>query len=200
VRPAVYSGSVIPQPDLVQSSNPPGFSGRVCAAFWIPFGDSLRQEIKDPRFCDWIRPLLPPYQGPPLRLFRAEHAFNLDRRTYGLSWTSDRAVAEDFAKKQIEYCGQSVLLAADVPAEAIVCMVGDRTGESEYVVDGRLLAGFEVIDRYGQPRKKKPTPVREVTVLRADGSSSTFIMDGSLPARLAKKTMPEGQATGSLSD
>ena len=47
--------------------------------------------------------------------------------------------------------GGSVLLAANVPAEAIICApheFGDDYGEEEYLVDRRKLRGVRVLRRY----------------------------------------------------
>ena len=40
----------------------------------------------------------PRYAGPALRLYRGDSALNRRRRTYGLSWSADRAKAREFAE------------------------------------------------------------------------------------------------------
>lgn len=65
---------------------------------WLRYGDGIRQETdNDLALAAGLRMLLPSYEGPPVRLYRGEGARNRKYRTYGLSWTTDRVVAESFA-------------------------------------------------------------------------------------------------------
>src|SRR5262249_16763819 len=59
-------------------------------------GDIVRGQfgMNDRDLIHGLRALLPQYRGrKPLRLYRGEGAQNVRRRTYGLSWTSSKAVA-----------------------------------------------------------------------------------------------------------
>jgi hypothetical protein len=109
--------------------------------------------------------VLPPYKGPAITLYRGDGARNRQRRTYGLSWTSNPDVAEAFAKGLYRNSmGGSVILQADVPAEAIICHVAadadhDRYDEAEYLVDRRRLGRVKVIERLAQ-REHEPRPSR----------------------------------------
>ena len=98
------------------------------------------------------RILLPPYCGPSLRLFRGTSADERRRRTYGFSWTSDIAIAETFAQERRCWNGGSVLLETVAPPEAIICAIGEASGnlydESEFAVDRRNLRAVRVLRRY----------------------------------------------------
>jgi hypothetical protein len=62
--------------------------------FWSHHGDSFRGDVKDDlALINFLRILLPPYDGPGLALYRGDSAMNRRRRTYGLSWSADREVA-----------------------------------------------------------------------------------------------------------
>ena len=123
---------------------------------WISYGDSMRQEVGDDLvLLDGLKTLLPPYSGPALRLYRGELFPNRCRRTYGIAWTSSREVAESYGLRTIRRScdGGTVLLASDVPADAILCAVPeheDRYGEVEYLVDRRRLERVEVLARYSE--------------------------------------------------
>lgn len=122
---------------------------------WIRSGDHIRQEIGDDLIlASGLRALLPPYDGPGLRLYRGEGASNRSRRTYGLSWTSDCDIAAAFAQGLVQTShGGSVLLSATAPREAIICapaLLNDRYQETEYLVGRRLLKNVKVLQRYPQ--------------------------------------------------
>ena len=62
-----------------------------------------------------------------MRLYRGDGAHNRRRRTYGLSWSVERDVADDFARGWWrDGKGGSVLLATDAPAGAIICDVSQN--------------------------------------------------------------------------
>jgi hypothetical protein len=86
--------------------------------------------------------------GPAMTLFRGDSGYNRRRRTYGLSWSSDRVVAESFATGLYQtFDAGSVLLEVNAPTEAIICAPGphdNRYGESEFLVDRRCLTGVRV--------------------------------------------------------
>jgi hypothetical protein len=75
--------------------------------------------------CAAARILLPPYNGPAVRLFRGAAAGERRRRTYGLSWTPDIAIAERFAHEpqHQQWVGGSVVLETLAPPAAIICSV-----------------------------------------------------------------------------
>lgn len=101
-----------------------------------------------------LRVLLPPYRGLAVTLFRGDGARNCRRRTYGLSWTSERAVAEDFAKRDWRTTeGGSVVLQTLASPDAILCapyLHDDRYGENEYLIDRRRLSCVTVLQRFPQ--------------------------------------------------
>jgi len=116
-------------------------------------GDHLRQECDDLALIKALRSLYPPYRGGGLRLYRGEVAVNRRRRTYGVSWTHDRAIAECFATGiQQTSEGGSVLLETDAPAAAIIRIPrAERyTHEREVWVDRRELDHVRVLVRYLQ--------------------------------------------------
>ena len=122
---------------------------------WLDGGDTLRSLVNhDLRLLDGLRTLLPRYQGPELILYRGDSAWNRNRRTYGLSWTSSIDVARSFALGVWQtFKGGSVLLRATVPASAVICAPGlhdDRYDEAEYLVDRRLLRLVALIERFEQ--------------------------------------------------
>jgi hypothetical protein len=121
-------------------------SRQVFLDFWVQHGDALRQEAgADHELLAALRACLPPYRGPGRVLYRGEAARNRRRRTYGSSWSSDRRVAEAFAEGGAHnYEGGTVLLVADVPAEAIVAAAPRSTGEREFIVDRRWLKAGSV--------------------------------------------------------
>lgn len=123
--------------------------------FYIQWGEHTRVEVGDDLLLiRALRVLLPPYRGPAVTLFRGEGARNRHRRTYGLSWTSEREVAEDFANRDWRTSvGGSVLLQTRAPPAAIICAphrLDNRFGEREYLVDRRRLDGVTVLKRFSQ--------------------------------------------------
>jgi hypothetical protein len=124
-------------------------------SFWLRDGDSFRDAVGDDRvLCDALWMLLPAYTGGTVRLFRGESAWNRRNRTYGMSWTGERTVAEGFALGAWRtFEGGSVLLEAMVPAQSVICsphLLGDQLQEREYLVDRRRLGKVRVIERYSQ--------------------------------------------------
>ncbi len=66
--------------------------------FWLRNGDAIRNEASDDLIVlDALRVLLPAYEGGEVTLFRGETSSNLERRTYGMSWTPSRELAEQRA-------------------------------------------------------------------------------------------------------
>lgn len=126
---------------------------RTWRSLWCSWGDDLRSDINDDLvLATALRRLLPPYRGPDLVLFRGDSAWNRQRRTYGLSWSREEGVADDFARSSWRTIqGGSVLLRAVVPADAIICTVpsaNDRYGEKEVLVDRRGLGRVTALRRY----------------------------------------------------
>ncbi len=125
---------------------------------WVSNSDSIRNEIgNDLDIYDGLRSLLPRYAGPALRLYRGDSALNRRRRTYGLSWSADRAKAREFAEDRRRFWrtfkGGSVLLETIAPPEAIICapaLLGDHYGEEEYIIDRRRLSAVKVLEHFSQ--------------------------------------------------
>jgi hypothetical protein len=92
---------------------------------WTNAGDHIRSEVNNDRvLIDGLRVLLLPYQGPALTLSRGDSAYNRKRRSYGLSWTSNRDTAETHATGIWQnFKGGSVLLETIAPPDAIICAV-----------------------------------------------------------------------------
>ena len=122
----------------------------------VSHGDHIRQETgHDLSYASGLRVLLPRYMGPAMKLYRGEGALNRKHRTYGLSWSSNKAVARSFAETSAYRCseGGSVLLATLALPEAIICvpaMFGDRYEEREVIVDRRCLSKVHVEERFPQ--------------------------------------------------
>jgi hypothetical protein len=129
---------------------------------WISDGDSIRNEMREDRFLlPALRMLLPPYNGPAVRLYRGDSAFNRRRRTYGMSWSARRDVAEGFALGiWRRFRGGSVLLETLAPAEAIICVPhlhDDTFEEAEYLVDRRRLSSVKILARFAEDHSPPPT-------------------------------------------
>ena len=118
-------------------------SREVCLALWRLEGDRLRREAGDDiALVRALRVVLPPYEGPGLRLWRGEWALNQRHRTFGLSWTSHRETAQAFAEgHKDEAIGGMVLL------EAEVCPL------LEYLVDRRQLDDVRAVEWFRPPRR-----------------------------------------------
>jgi hypothetical protein len=91
-----------------------------------------------------LRVLLPPYCGPAVRLYRGTSA--MERRPYGLSWSTDPACALQHAENHTKTTGEtSVVLETVAPPKAIISAVSEMAGtrpgvgEREFIVDGNRL-------------------------------------------------------------
>jgi hypothetical protein len=120
---------------------------------WAEFGDSLRDAAgTDLELINALWVMLPPYQGPLIRLFRGESADNRKHRRYGACWSSKREVAEIFASERAShYTNGTVLLETDAPADAIISathLLHNDFGEFEHVVDRRRLTSVRVLKRF----------------------------------------------------
>ena len=100
-----------------------------------------------------LRVLLPPYCGPALRLYRGTSA--MERRPYGLSWSTDPASALQHAENHTKATGEtSVVLETMALPEAIISAVSEMAGthpgvrEREYIVDGARLDGVACISSF----------------------------------------------------
>ena len=133
--------------------------------YWIRYGWTLRSYIGDDDvFFEALRKLLPPYQGPPLTLFRGQ----LDGQWVGPSWSSDPIVALHFALRAADFFDdpevegfprhmltripralhekRPVLLKAQMHREIIagpISMKGQRKPYEEFIVDVRGLSNYE---------------------------------------------------------
>lgn len=119
---------------------------------WMRVGDAMRDSVDDDLLLvSALRSLLPKYKGPPRRLYRGSTFLERKRRLYGLSWSAELSVAQQFA----QHCARhaplgSVVLATEALPEAIVCAaaeLSDSYGEMEYIVDRRRLSRVEVVER-----------------------------------------------------
>jgi len=124
---------------------------------WISDGDGIRSEVRNGHIlARALRVLLPPYTGGPVTLYRGDSSWNRKRRTYGVSWSLDRDVAEAYATGKWRTCkGGSVLLMTKAPANAIICaphLLNNDHGKVAYVVDRRRLRSVCVLARF--PRVK----------------------------------------------
>ena len=101
-----------------------------------------------------LRVLLPSYSGPDIHLFRGETFYARCRRTYGMSWTEDIAIAIKFANDPRRLCvGGSVVLETVAPSAAIIATtytIDDPYKEHEFLVDRRQLKTVKVVYRYPQ--------------------------------------------------
>lgn len=126
-----------------------GKGRRMFREFWLQSGDDIRDSVAgDLELANVLRACLPRYTGRSKRLFRGESANNRRNRTYGLSWSASRSVAAAFLEARAPmYFGGTVLLVAQVPAEAIIASVpsaSDLYAEREFLVDRRGLTGTRV--------------------------------------------------------
>lgn len=123
---------------------------------WVEHGDHIRSEVNDDLILfDGLRALLPIYDGPALKLYRGDSAYNRRCRSYGPSWTIHRDVADGFACGWWRtFQGGSVVLETIAPPEAILCaphLLGDEgMDEGEFIVDRRRLCTVCVVQRYDQ--------------------------------------------------
>jgi len=100
-----------------------------------------------------LRVLLPPYCGPAVRLYRGTSA--MERRPYGLSWSTDPTCALQHAENHTKTTGEtSVVLETMALPDAIISAVSELAGtrpgigEREYIVDGDRLDGVACISSF----------------------------------------------------
>jgi hypothetical protein len=100
-----------------------------------------------------LRVLLPPYCGPAVQLYRGTSA--MERRPYGLSWSTDPVCALQHAENHTKTTGEtSVVLETMALPEAIISAVSEMAGthpgvrEREYIVDGDRLDGVACISSF----------------------------------------------------
>jgi hypothetical protein len=140
---------------VAKYSAPMEFRNRF-SGVWQLDGDHIRSEVNEDRtLIEGLRVLLPPYTGDALQLYRGDSMWNRQRRSYGLSWTTELEVARGFADGIWRtYEGGSVVLSTLAPALAIISAPGvnhERFGaEKEYLVARRRLTSVEVIERFSQ--------------------------------------------------
>jgi hypothetical protein len=133
---------------------------------YVARGDHIRIKVEDDLLLiGALRILLPRYRGPAVTLYRGDSFWNRRRRTYGLSWTSEREVAESFANRDWRTCeGGSVLLQTRAPPSAIICaphLLDKGYGEHEYLVDRRRLGRVTVLQLFSQLSIEEAHPVGE---------------------------------------
>jgi hypothetical protein len=139
--------------ELAVTPSPPLPSKYAFHIALVTQGRWLRETLGDDALLlDVLVNLLPGYSGPPVELFRGEMWSNHETQSYGVSWTTDRSMAEMFARG-LNRCPQTggVLLRTVAPASAILAAPNDHSrylGELEYIVDRRALTQVEVLERY----------------------------------------------------
>ncbi len=116
--------------------------------FWLRNGDAIRNDASDDLIVlDALRILLPTYGE--AELFRGETSYNLERRTYGMSWTSSRELAEQRAGNLTQEGFDSVVLQTVASPAAVICapclLVDEHEHQREYVVDRRELREVSVV-------------------------------------------------------
>lgn len=139
---------------------------------WLTHGNSIRGHVNDDLvLIQGLRALLPRHQGRrTFILYRGDSAFNRQRRSYGLSWSTSADTARSFANGLWStFNGGAVVLRACVPASAIICAPvkfgGDRYAEKEYLVDRRRLGRVTIIERIPQRSFEE----RRAEMIRNDG-------------------------------
>lgn len=131
---------------------------------WVVCGDAIRNDCQgDLDLTKGLRCLLPVYSGSGMTLYRGDGFESRRTRRYGMSWTSDKEVARDFAQGKARLCiGGGVLLETVAPPEAIICapaLLNNGYEEDEYIVDRRFLGGVRVIERYPEVPFDAPATV-----------------------------------------
>jgi len=117
-------------------------------------GDSLRQAVGDDRaLVIGFRALLPPHEGPEMKLYRGTAATSLTTKEYGASWTTSIDAGRAYAKTGMCRTSSkgSVLLSAIAPAGAILCapaILDDSYDEQEYIVDPERLREVQVEEEF----------------------------------------------------
>lgn len=120
----------------------PRFSSNAKRAFMAFWAHSKMSSLgTDNRaLCDLVRLLTPAYKGGPLTLYRGGTELERQRRCFGLSWTSSRSTARDFARgsafggfpcspsvdekpvsRAVNRAVRGLVLKTVAPAEAIMC-------------------------------------------------------------------------------
>jgi hypothetical protein len=124
---------------------------------WCRNGEHIRNEVGDDKvLMTALRILLPSYSGPGLTLYRGDNAWNRRKRTYGLSWSTERNTARDYARS---CTGGSVLLCTEAPPDAIIsapAFLNNGHGDDEYLVDRRLLLRVTVLERFTEQPNTGP--------------------------------------------
>ena len=122
-------------------------------SFWVVSGWIFREKVADDSaLCDALRNFLPPYDGPPMKLYRGEIATRHELEEYGVAWTCEIEKARDYAGglHMLQPSG-GVLIESLVPAEAIISDLRELSHlseEYEIVVDPRGLNEIREIRRF----------------------------------------------------
>jgi len=120
---------------------------------WTVRGHRIRETVNDDdALATILRRSLPPYEGPPLIVYRGERVEQAERGQVGFNWTSDRKVAEMFASGLCTlYPGGGVLLQAFAAVDAVISGSSAHSaylGENELVVEPGRLTDVTVLARY----------------------------------------------------
>lgn len=137
---------------IVKGPELPNEIKSVVLNMWVNDSASFRDDFNNELLLlDFLWKSLPPYLGGPKELYRGDSFHNRRRRTYGMSWSSSRKIAKEFAIGGASlYLDGTVLLKSIVPSEAIIVYASlyNDVGEEEYIVDRRKLLRVEVLERF----------------------------------------------------
>jgi hypothetical protein len=166
-----------------------------------------------PTLLDALRVLFPRYRRrSPVVLFRAAAARESEARyrTFGPSWTSDRATAERFASAhEVRRNNGSALLMTEAPAAAIIAAPGltgphwitpdgsRRHDEKEFLLDYRKLGEVLVVGRRSEISAAEYRPTLSFDGRFDKPSDPTYrISEVNAPAQCQMNALMEGLAAG----
>jgi hypothetical protein len=101
-------------------------------------------------FTDAIRYFAPPYEGPPIILYRGQSRSRYEQGIFGIAWTARVAIAKQFSGIRdtegvvLELNASPDLIVVHVPDFISTCKTNPNSGveyEDEYLVDPRALTG-----------------------------------------------------------
>ena len=132
--------------------NEPGL-GPALLSLWLSYGywsipEALRDDL--PLYVVALRRHLPPYDGPPVTLYRGELAAHYYRGAMGIAWTTSLVHAGIFSRirtytdEQGGHEGPGVVLKVEAPPSSIVVDTPTyghtlKEGEREYIIDPRMI-------------------------------------------------------------
>lgn len=135
--------------------------------YWIEGGHRIREQVGDDHLLvQFLRSVLPPYNGGPITLFRGENQDRLSCGSLGFSWTFDSKVATMFARGLNAVGTGGVLITATLGTAAIISGPNAHSlylGEQQFTIDPSAVVGFSLVAVFPamQPNNPfKPTPRR----------------------------------------